>query len=74
VLEKKKIATDLYKYQQKQTLLPYSPHFGSKILGKIVSLVFFRRIKKKKEPGRLPGFFRKTSPNFSHLSHGLARG
>ena len=59
--KKKKIATDLYKYQQKQTLLPYSPHFGSKILG-------------KKEPGRLPGFFRKTSPNFSHLSHGLARG
>ena len=47
LLEKKEDATDLYKYQQKQTLLPYSPHFGSKILGKIGSfVVFFEGIKK----------------------------
>lgn len=67
VLEKKKDATDLYKYQQKQTLLPYSPHFGSKILGKNRIICFFLE-GIKKSTWKTSRIFPKKPPQTSPIS------
>lgn len=73
VLEKKRLQRIYININKSKPSCLIAHTLDPKFLEKSFHLFFLEGFKKK-EPGTLPGFFRKTSPNFSHLSHGLARG